>query len=60
MDAFEAGKLSATTGALRSLVRAEIALHAREVELLTRAYAELAQVDEEQDLEVRKEYFTWK
>ena len=52
MDTFEEHKLNATTSALRNLVRAELALHVREVELLTQAYNELAQVDEERDMEV--------
>ncbi|KAF4525962.1 hypothetical protein B566_EDAN000753 [Ephemera danica] len=51
MDAFESQKLSTNTVALRSLLKAELALHAREIELLTKAYAELALVDEQQDLE---------
>jgi glycerol-3-phosphate O-acyltransferase len=55
MDTFESQKLSTTTSALRSLLRAELALHARELELLTKTYNEMALIDEQQDLEVNKD-----
>jgi len=52
MDAFETLKLSVTTKALKNLVVAEMALHAKEMELLSKAYEELQLIDEQQDLEV--------
>jgi protein FAM92 len=52
MDAFESLKLNITKRALKNLVVAEMALHAREMELLTKAYEDLNSIDEEQDLEV--------
>ncbi|XP_059485230.1 CBY1-interacting BAR domain-containing protein 1-A-like [Neocloeon triangulifer] len=51
MDSFESLKLSVTTKALKNLVISEMALHAQEMELLTKAYKDLQAIDEEQDLE---------
>ncbi|CAB3373509.1 Hypothetical predicted protein [Cloeon dipterum] len=51
MDSFEALKMSVTTKALKNLIVAEMALHAQEMELLTKAYDDLQAMDQEQDLE---------
>lgn len=52
MDNFESLKLGVTRKVLKNLVVAEIALHTKEIELLTKAYDDLQSIDEEQDLEV--------
>jgi protein FAM92 len=53
MDNFESLKLGVTRKVLKNLVIAEIALHTKEIELLTKAHDDLQSIDEEQDLEVK-------
>lgn len=53
MDMFEKKKLHDIKSIFMTFVKIELALNTKLIELLTRGYQELMQIDEEEDLEVR-------
>lgn len=54
MDLFEKKKLHDIKSVLLDFMKIEISLNAKLIELFTRGYQELMQIDEEEDLEVMK------
>lgn len=52
IDLFEKKKLKDVKSCLQDFIKTELALHAKALELYTLAYNNMADVDEEQDLEV--------
>lgn len=56
IDAFEKQKLHDMKTILLSFVTVQLSFHAKAVELLTKAYQDVAEIDEAQDLEVYNAY----
>lgn len=54
IDTFEKRKLHDLKTILANFVRIELSFHTKAVELLTKAYQDVAEIDEIKDLEVRK------
>lgn len=58
IDSFEKQKLHDVKTILLSFVTVQLSFHAKAVELLTKAYQDVAEIDEGQDLEVKFDYWT--
>lgn len=56
IDSFEKQKLHDIKTILSSFVTVQLSFHAKAVELLTKAYQDVAEIDEAQDLEVNDDF----
>nr|XP_027217987.1 protein FAM92A-like [Penaeus vannamei]XP_027217988.1 protein FAM92A-like [Penaeus vannamei] len=54
MDQFEQRKVTDLKRILKEFIQTELAFHAKAVELYTKAYNQISNIEEEEDLEVRK------